>query len=152
MLDFIPNKILRVFVRQAVLLFIAFALAKYSISYILLKPDIFTHLYSITSVLASSAMTAFGFILVLLGILATITNKTIIKNMGESGHFRVLLGRCILTSLGFLVCFVLSLILIGAKDINEMMNILFLIVFAFIWSLLMALGIGNWIYKIFSNI
>lgn len=151
MLDFITNKPARVLFRQLIILVLSFLLSKYAINYLGLNPNAFKSIYSLASILTSASMTAFGFVLVLLGILASMTDKTIIKNMEESGHFKVLLFRCAITSVGFLVSFIFSLMLLGARDSSEMLNIVFLVTFSLSWSLLMTINIGRWIYLIFSN-
>ncbi|MFZ1535793.1 MAG: hypothetical protein WAT23_00180 [Chromatiaceae bacterium] len=67
-------------------------------------------LAGIASTFASIAATLIGFIIAALSILASLMDRTLLKNMNKTGHFDVLLGELRDAAWAFLLVLVLALV------------------------------------------
>lgn len=142
------KQLFRVFFKESLLLVISGYLAFELYGYVLDTFCCCTNKVSIVSILATSAITAFGFVLTTIAILTAVVDRSAIKNLDKLNKLSTLINRTIRTAAGFLAMFISSLGLVLVQDVWAFALLLSISTFFLVWSILMFIRIGRWYYLI----
>lgn len=138
----------RIFFKESFLLVISGYLAFELYNYVLDSFCCCNNKVSIVSILTTSAITAFGFVLTTIAILTAVVDRTAIKNLDKLNKLSTLINRTIRTAAGFLAMFISSLGIVLVEDLWNFALLLSISIFFLIWSILMFIRIGRWYYLI----
>lgn len=143
---------MRILSKESLLVVLSSISAYQIFHHVLLTNCCCEHKLTISSILATSSITAFGFALTSMAILTAIIDKPAIQNVAKLNKLHTLINRTTRAAIGFLVLFTLSLLLIVIEDIYYLALTYASITFFLVWSLLMFLRIGRWYLLILKTL